>query len=261
MKMRNVYGRIIIYLFVLICLLSAQSAFSAENIIEKKELPLDASDDQVFNVNLARELPLSASDDRVIKGNIALEKELAEKEEELNGIFEKYKATLTPDLRVLFDESHLDWEDCIRDEKGAFKPSDRWTRANSKSEYENLYRKNLIYAVDFRRLQIENFAKKRIPAADNVASLEAEKEFILKELEEFNYRIIVWTPEQLRYRVTRSMRTWDRYYETSMMFFRVLAAHDPKKIIALEVELLRYRMEYMKTQREALLRVRFETEE
>jgi hypothetical protein len=37
--------------------------------------------------------------------------------------------------------------------------------------------------------------------------------------------------------------------------------NNPEKVLALEVELLKYRYEHMKALREALYRVRFETEE
>ena len=246
--MKNKVSKTIIYFFIFICLLAANNALCAE--IKEFQMVLSAD----------KELPLPASDDRVISGNSKLEKELEEKENELNNLFEKHMASLLPHHRVLFDESHLDWEECMRDEKRAFKPADRWTRANPKSEYENLYRLSLIKAVDFRRLQIENLRNKSIPEID-ISKYEIEKKAINKDLEEFNYRVIVWTHEQLRYRVTRAMRTWNRYYESSMAFFQRLYPNDPEKVASLEMELLRFRHEYMKTLREALFRLKFEAEE
>jgi hypothetical protein len=176
-------------------------------------------------------------------------------------VFEKYKSSLKPNLKVLFDENHLDWEDCMRDEKRAFQPADKWTRANPKSEYENLYRLNLLKAVDYRQFQIEQFSSKNVTAIDDVSKMERIKKNINDELDEFNYRVTVWTPEQLRYRVYRAMKAWNRYYESSMVFFHVLYPQNPEKILFLETELLGYRLEYMKVQREALYRIRFETED
>ena len=232
-----------------ICLLAAKNALSAE--IKEFQLVISAD----------KEFPLPASDDRVISGNLMLEKVLAEKEKELDILFEKHKASLLPHLKVLFDESHLDWEECMRDEKRAFQPADKWTRANPKSEYENLYRLSLIKAVDFRRLQIEKFIERKDVPAINISDSEIEKKNINKDLEEFNYRVTVWTNEQLRYRVTRAFKAWNRYYESSMTFFQRLYPNNPGKVASLEMELLRYRHEYMKTLREALFRLKFETEE
>jgi hypothetical protein len=243
MRMNCFYKKIIIYSLVFICLPFAQCALSADIKVVKKEFPLPESDD------------------RVIAGNSRLQKELTLKEKELDEMFEKYKASLTPNLRVLFDENHLDWEDCMRDEKRAFQPADKWTRANPKAEYENLYRLNLLKAVDFRKYQIENFNSKKVPVINDVSKLEAEKKNINIELEELDYRVTIWTPEQLRYRVYRAMRAWNRYYESSMIFFRVRYPRNPEVVLSLETDLLRYRYEYMKVQREALYRLKFESED
>jgi hypothetical protein len=248
MKLKSSYGKIIIFFIVFLNLSFVKSASGVEN-------PLPA------NVVIVKEFPLPESDDRVISGNSALEKELAEKEKELDDVFEKYKASLMPHLKVLFDESQLDWEDCMRDEIRAFQTSDKWTRANPKAAYENLYRLNLIKAVNWRKIQIENFKNKRAATVVDISKLEAEMDNINDELDELNYRVTVWTTEQLRYRVYRAMRAWNRYYESSMVFFRALYPHNPEKIVMLETELLRYRFEYMKTQREALYRLKFESED
>jgi len=247
MRRKKLCGKIIICLLVFVCLSFATSASGAE-----PQMPASLD---------VKEFPLPASDDRVITGNAALEKELAEKEIELNDVFEEYKNSLMPHLKVLFDENQLDWEDCMRDEKRAFSPADKWTRANRKSKYENLYRLNLLKAVDFRKSQIESFKNKSVAKIDDVSKLEAEKKYIVIEMYDVDYRVNVWTPEQLRYRVVRAKKTWDRYYESSLVFFRAMYPGDPGKIISLETELLRYRFEYMKVQKEALFRLKFESED
>ena len=242
-----IYGKILICSLILVCLPFSTSASGAE-----PQIPVSMD---------IKEFPLPASDDRVILGNSALEKELAEKEKALDNLFEQYKASLLPHLRIYFDENQLDWEDCMRDEKRAFSPADKWTRANRKSRYENLYRLNLLKAVDYRKSQIENLKNKRVATVDDVSKLEAEKKYIVDEMFDVNYRVNIWTPEQLRYRVVRAKKAWDRYYESSMIFFRALYIDDPEKIVLLETELLRYRFEYMKVQKEALFRLKFESED
>ena len=103
---------------------------------------------------------LSFDDPRVLAGNRILDEDLAKSQEELNRTILEFQKDLPLHLRAYFEENQLDWKVYFEDELRAFQAADAWTRENADSEYENLYRHDLIFATRCRTRQIEDFQKR-----------------------------------------------------------------------------------------------------
>ena len=202
--------------------------------------------------------PLTSSDARVVEGNAIFEDASRKLEKELDIITERFARKLRPDIQVIFDDSQMDWIVYLETEKVAFKPTNEWTVGVSSSDkYENLYQQNVLFALNFRIGQVSGFLNNTDTAPHYT---EAQNKALLLEIEEAQYRINVWTEERLRYRLYRAEKAWETY-RASVKRFAEVVGWDQTRILKLDFLLLEYRFNLLSRQREALFRLKVETQE
>jgi hypothetical protein len=163
----------------------------------------------------------------------------------------------------------------------AFRPADAWAREyKSNKEYENLYQQNILFALSFRMEQIEKFQKEIAALRENETYKtillprpgtiwdeitaprynEEREEFLLKEIEEAQYRVNVWTHESLRNRLYRAEAAWETYRAGAARFAEALG-WNKERIKEQDFLLLEYRLALLLRQKEALFRLKTESEE
>jgi hypothetical protein len=141
----------------------------------------------------------------------------------------------------------------------AFKPANQWTRENpSEEKYENLYQQNALFAIRSRIEQIENFKSE---STRELRPDEGRKKGLLAEIEEAQYRVNVWTEERFRPRLYRATEAWNIYCASSLRFAENFGNLQAEQVAGKELELLEYRYSLLQRQREALFRLKFESEE
>ena len=204
-----------------------------------------------------RNYPLASTDARVLEWNAVFENDFHKLENELDILADEFAKKLTPVVQVLFDYSHLDWIVYFRTEAMAFRPTNVWLREKPTSKYENLYQQNMLFALDFRMEQIRKFRDKTDSAP---RYSEALVKMLLVEIKEAQYRVNAWTEERLRPRLYRAEKAWETYREGAVKFAKDLG-WDQTEIMELDLQLLEYRFALLQRQREALFRLKFESED
>ena len=205
-----------------------------------------------------RNYHLVSTDARVLEWNAVFENAFHKLENELNILSDEFARKLTPVVQVLFDYSHMDWIVYFRTEELAFRPTNVWLKENPLSQkYENLYQQNMLFALNFRMKQIKRFRDK---TDFTHRYSEALKTSLLVEIKEAQYRVNVWTEERLRPRLYRAEKAWDTYREGVLKFAKDFG-WDQTQIMEFDIELLEYRYALLQRQREALFRLKFESED
>jgi hypothetical protein len=203
-------------------------------------------------------LPLPASDVRVVEGDAIFEDALRKLEKELENAADSFGKGLRADVQAQFDDNQMDWKVYFEAEAAAFKPANFWTRQDtSQREYENLYQQNILFAINFRIGQVGGFeAKDATPGRHG----KDRKRDLLVEIEEAQYRVNTWTEERFRPRLYRAEKAWDAYRESAALFAAALG-WDETLLAGQELTLLEYRLALLLRQKEALFRLKSESEE
>lgn len=206
----------------------------------------------------ATEQALNPDDAKMQEWNASFDVRIALCRAELESIVSTMPKQLLPHIWVKFDENQADWEHYYQDESIAFKYADFGTRANLEAPYENLYRQGRLLAIQFRLEDIRSLVKKK-PDFFNVEG----SQYSIREgdVEEAKYRIINWTHEYYRHRIVRAWDSWDRYCGSFRMLVQMLHPGDEECANSLEQRLQRESHDIAATQREALLRIKYESED
>ena len=227
---------------------------------------------------------LEPNDARALEGNAIFENASRRLEKELYALADGFARELRHSVRIAFDDSQMDWLVYFHIEVMAFKPSDAWSREvplkGSKGDYENLYQQNILFALSFRTEQVEKFRSEiaalrknetyktiLLPRPETVWDEitaprydEEREKFLLREIEEAQYRVNVWTHESLRNRLYRAEEAW-KTYRASMARYGEALGWDKTRVREQDFLLLEYRLALLLKQKEALFRVKTETED
>ena len=206
----------------------------------------------------AIEIAISPDDPQAQAWNDSIDARIAQCRAELESIVNTMPKQLLPHIWVKFDENQADWENYFRDGSAAFQYADFWSRTNPSAPYENLYREGRLLALQFRLEDVQSLSKKK-PDFFNVQG--SQYAIQQGDTEEAKYRIINWTQEYYRHRINRTWDSWDRYCDSFRVLVQMLHPGDEKCAASLEQRLSREMHDITATQREALFRIKYESED
>jgi hypothetical protein len=200
---------------------------------------------------------------------------------ELDAEAERFSSGLKQGLAAKFDASQMDWLIYFEAERMAFRAGDAWTYypagdypagtgnaiiSHEPSRAQNLYRENVIAALDFRLSQIKSFASgdfKLHPGGAFVirpGERESARASLAIETGEAQYRVNTWTSERFRPRLYRAESAWETFFGGAVAFLESAGASS-EDIAKAEDSMLIYRYDVLNRQREAMGRLKTEPED